>query len=204
LPTDRHPADDFAVLAAMSLLSIPKAREYDADELLATVRNTSTLQAVALLEYAASFSQSNFQIRLLLVRLYQYLGNGLMAMRAYDNLALKQIQLDTLSYIMFDRISSFHPHGFNQLGDSQFMAPREAIKKQQKMIRGAPGQIRRNRWLSYTHGSYNTVFELGEVMDRLECTLASVMSVTETMKIHRLIPPRERDNGGIDILCKSF
>jgi N-terminal acetyltransferase B complex non-catalytic subunit len=123
-------------------------------------------------------------------------------MRAYDNLALKQIQLDTLSYIMFDGISSFHPHEFGQLGETQLKPPLEILKKQQKMIRGAPGQISRNTWLSYKHGSYNTVSELREVSDTLECTLASVMSVIEATRINRLIPSKEPTNGGVDILRK--
>ncbi|EHL02710.1 hypothetical protein M7I_1226 [Glarea lozoyensis 74030] len=72
------------------------------------------------------------------------------------------------------------------------------------MIRGTPSQISRNTRLSYKHGSYNSVFELKEVSDKLECTLASVMSVVETMKINRLIPPKESTNSGLDILPPNF
>ena len=204
LPTDRHPADDLIVLAAMCLTTISQNNDEDPDASISSKKNSGILQAAALLEYAVSFSESNFQIRLLLIRLYQYLGNGLLAMRAFDNLGLKQIQMDTLSYVMLDRIASFHPHEFSELGDSRFRGPLEAFKKQQKMIRGAPGQISRNSWLSYKHGSYNTVFELKEVSDKLGCTLASVMSVMETVKIKRLLPPKGLSNDGEDILRKSF
>jgi N-terminal acetyltransferase B complex non-catalytic subunit len=204
LPTDRHPADDLIVLAAMSLINLSKTNDQDLDELLSNTKSSNILQATALLEYAASFSESNFQIRLLLIRLYQYLGDGLHAMWAYDHLALKQIQLDTLSYIMLDGISSLHPHGFGTSGKSHIKAPIEQFKKQQKMIRGAFGHISHNTWLSYKHGSYNTVFELREVSDKLGCTLASIMSVVETMKINRLLLPGEPTNNGTDILRRSF
>jgi N-terminal acetyltransferase B complex non-catalytic subunit len=203
LPTDRHPADDLVVLAAMSLITLSKFNDQDSDELLSKPNSFNILQATALLEYAASFSESNFQIRLLLVRLYQYLGDGLHAMWAFDHLALKQIQLDTLSYVMLDGISSLHPHGFCTSGETHIKAPVEQFKKQQKMIRGAFGHINRNTWLSYKHGSYNTVFELQEVSDKLGYTLASVMSVVETMRINRLIPSGEPTNCGLDILRRS-
>lgn len=120
-------------------------------------------------------------------------------MRAYDNLALKQIQLDTLSYTLFDRISSLHPHPFSS------STPIESLKKQQKLYRGSRGQISKNTWLSYKHGSYNTIFELKEVTDKLECSFSAVMSVVERSRINRVLSAKGllESYGGYDVLCKS-
>ncbi|RDL34632.1 uncharacterized protein BP5553_07760 [Venustampulla echinocandica] len=205
LPTDRHPADDLAVLAAMCFIKLSKTGIESSDEPLTSVETSYILQAIALLEHAASHSQSNFQIWLLLTRLYIRLGCGSMAMRAYENLALKQIQLDTLSYSLFDRISSFHPHPFGHVLDdsTSFKTPIESLRKQQKLYRGARSHISHNSWLSFKHGSYNTVFELQEVSQTLSCSLSSVMSVIENRKISRLVPSsasEDSNNGGYDIL----
>lgn len=171
---------------------------------LSSPKTSSILQAVALLEQAASISQPNSQIWLLLTRLYAYLGSGSLAMRAYDNLALKQIQLDTLSYTLFDRISSFHPHPFSS-SDTNYRTPIESLKKQQKLYRGSRGQISKNTWLSYKHGSYNTIFELKEVTERLECSFSAVMSVVERSRINRVLSAKDSSEsyGGYDVLCKS-
>ena len=202
LTTDRHPADDLAVLAATCLILLPEDKDDATTEPLSSSKNTRMLQAAVLLEYAATFSRYNFQIWLLLIRIYRFLGSGLMAMKAYDNLALKQIQLDTLSYTLFDRISSFHPQAFGLLQDTQFRSPIESMKKQQKLYKGAGSQITQQAWVSYKNGSYNTIFELREVSEKLGCTTAMVMSVTESAKINRLVSPKEAIQAP-DILRKS-
>lgn len=207
LPTDRHPADDLAVLTAMCFIKLSKTGIETSDELLTSAETSYILQAIALLEHAGSHSQSNFQVWQLLIRLYTRLSCGSLAMRAYGNLALKQIQLDTLSYSLFDRISSFHPHPFGHvLEDSEkFKTPIESLQKQQKLYRGARSHISQNSWLSFKHGSYNTVFELREVSQTLSCSLAAVMSVIENRRISRLVPgsaPTDVQDGGYDILCK--
>ncbi|KAG9236907.1 N-acetyltransferase B complex non catalytic subunit-domain-containing protein [Amylocarpus encephaloides] len=206
LPTDRHPADDLAVLASMCLIKLSLVEVDTSDEPLSSRKTSYLLQAVTLLEQASTFSKSNYQIWLSLTRLYKYLGGGLLAMRAYDGLALKQVQLDTLSYTMFDRLSSFHPQPFNPLQDSLYLSPVDGIKKQQKLYRGTRGQISWNTWLSYKHGSYNTAFELKEVAEKLNSTIAASMSVVELRRISRLIPEKDqgsRTDGGYDVLAAN-
>ncbi|CAL3964286.1 unnamed protein product [Diplocarpon coronariae] len=192
LPTDRHPADDFAILAAISLVKLALQHPDNASEPLKTNRASYLLQATALLEKAWIHSKSNFQISLLLVRLYVYLGCGSLAMRAFQRLALKQVQLDTLSYTLFDRISSFHPHPFTHTPDGLALSrtPIEQLRKHQKLYKSAEEHVAKNVWLSFKHKSYNSVFEIKEAEDNLSRSLARVMSVIEGKKVARLTEPK--------------
>ncbi|TVY28955.1 Phagocyte signaling-impaired protein [Lachnellula hyalina] len=204
LPTDTHPADDLCLLSAMCLFKLALASTEDSEP-LSGAKASYVLQATALLEYALTHSQPNFQMSLLLIRLYYYLGCGSMAMHAYKRLGLKQIQLDTLSYTLFDRISTFHPHPFSHFvsDSSPYRTPIESLQKQQKMYRNSRDQISKNIWLSYKHGSYNSIFEIKEVLDTLSRTLSAAMSVVESRKISGLIPSKTESgasDGGFDIL----
>ncbi|PBP18509.1 cytoskeleton organization protein (Dec1) [Diplocarpon rosae] len=192
LPTDRHPADDFAILAAISLIKLALSYSDNSCEPLKMSRTSYLLQATALLESAWMHSKSNFQISLVLVRLYVYLGCGSLAVRAFQRLALKQVQLDTLSYTLFDRISSFHPHPFTHTPDglALFRTPIEQLRKHQKLYKNAQEHVAKSVWLSFKHNSYNSVFEIKEVDDKLSRSLARVMSAVEGKKVARLVEPK--------------
>ena len=153
--------------------------------------NSYLLQAVALLEYGYLHSKSNFQISLLLVRLYSYLGCGSLAMRAHKRLALKQNQLNTLSYIFFDRVSTLHPHPFSHSPDgiSQYRSPMEQLRKQYDYNKGTRDQINKNAWLAFKHSSYNSVLEIREVSDTLCRSMSAIMAVIESRKTSRLVDP---------------
>lgn len=190
LPTDRHPADDLCVLSAMCLIKLSFIEE-DSIESIDDTGTSYILQATVLLEHAWSHSKSNFQISLLLVRLYSILGAGSLAMRAFQRLGVKQIQLDTLSYTLFDRISSLHPHPFtNDIhGSSQFPSPVEHLEKQQRLYKKTRDHVSKNRWISLEHGSYNSIFQIEEFDEKINNSMSAVMSVVEQRKIVRLIQP---------------
>ncbi|CAD6503993.1 BgTH12-05734 [Blumeria graminis f. sp. triticale] len=191
LPTDRHPADDLAILASVCLIKLGLHNSDKNNECLESKKISYMLQATLLLEFTWTHSKHNFQISLLLVRLYSYLGCGSLAMRSYQRLGLKQIQLDTLSYTLFDRISSLHPHPYEHvlIGLSDKRSPSEHIKKQQKFFRNVKQQISKNIGLSFKHESYNSIFEIKEVSDRLSSSITAISGVIEGRKISRLVTP---------------
>ena len=163
----------------------------DSIESIDDIRTSYLLQATVLLEYAWSHSRSNFQISLLLVRLYCILGCGSLATRAFQRLGVKQIQLDTLSHNLFDRISSLHPHPFssNIHGVSQFPNPVEHLEKQQRFYIKTRDHVNKNRWTSLDHGSYNSIFQMKEFEDKIKQSMSAVTSVVENRKITRLMQP---------------
>jgi N-terminal acetyltransferase B complex non-catalytic subunit len=149
------------------------------------------MQAAALLEKAWPHSKPNFQISLMLVRLYTFLGCGSLAMRAYQRLALKNIQLDTLSYVLFDRLSTFHPRPFtSHCGEpASEKSPLLHLKRHQKVYKDAYEQISKNIWLSFKHGSYNSIYNIQKIEEELSRGLGAAMSVIESRRASRFSDP---------------
>lgn len=195
LPTDRHPADDLCIISVMCLVKL-SASTSDGSGTLSSIGISHWLRATMFLEHAWSFSKSNFQISLLLVKLYSYIGCGSLAMRAYQRLNIKQIQHNTLSHNMFDQISRLHPHTFSHDPDesSDLRNPLDQFKEQQKFYNSAPSQIKRNIWRAFQLGSYNSIIDLTEFNEKLSNSMAKVMSVIESRKIHRLLEPTTLQN----------
>lgn len=174
-------------------------------ESLSSPRTSYLLQATLLLEFAWTHSKSNFQFSLLLIRFYIFLGCGSLAARAYRRLSLKQVQLDTLSFTLFDRISSQHPHPYGHVPEEEtsVKTPLQHLQKQQKLYRGSIHQISKNVWLSYKQANYNSIFDIRTFSDTLAQTLSGAMSVVECRKIVRLTDPGELTQsgyGGYDVI----
>ena len=159
-----------------------------------------------MLEFAHTHSKPNPQILLLLTRLYSQLGAGSLAMRAYGRLGLKQIQGDTLSYTLFDRISSLHPHTVDDSSATEEARdPSKQLKKLQRIYRGFRNQIITNSWRSFEHGSYDSIFQLMEVSGKLSRSMTSAMSAIELRRIDRLTQPNAvltPNSHGYDVLRK--
>ncbi|KFY04476.1 hypothetical protein O988_00742, partial [Pseudogymnoascus sp. VKM F-3808] len=181
LPTDTHPLDDMAIMAATGLIKLtatPYGRYYckpvDFEKRHGHQR---LIQAAALLEFAHSKSAANPQILLLLVKLYAMLGAGSLALRAYHKLNIKQIQGDTLGYVIFDRISSLHPHPVQDEinGTAQTLDPAANIASVQRM--------------SFEAGSYDSVCQLDNASDKLSRSIGTAITVLEHRKIVRMTDP---------------
>ncbi|KAI0256800.1 actin cytoskeleton organization protein [Lactifluus subvellereus] len=92
-----QPADDLAILAAQVYVNM-----FALDNAVAHLHN-----AVVLLEYASRRSPQSYQIRLELIRIYRLLGAPQLALDHYRLLNVKQIQTDTLSYLILSRATNF-------------------------------------------------------------------------------------------------
>ncbi|KAI8610937.1 N-acetyltransferase B complex non catalytic subunit-domain-containing protein [Chytriomyces sp. MP71] len=83
--TERQPGDDCLVIAALLLIT-----EYDSDQRLEK-------------------SSYNFQMKIMLIRLYAYLGVSQPVVTHSISLDIKQVQLDTLTYIYADDFETYSP-----------------------------------------------------------------------------------------------
>lgn len=119
--TELQPVDDLALLAGHAFVTTWK-----------TTGDLSFLyKATALLEFASSKSKQSYTIRLLLIRIYHLLGMLLctfslvpeptvisgapsLALEHYRLLNVKQVQTDTLSYLILSRASTF---SLSSIGD---------------------------------------------------------------------------------------
>ncbi|KFY06783.1 hypothetical protein V492_07759 [Pseudogymnoascus sp. VKM F-4246] len=192
LPTDTHPLDDMAIMAAINLIKLtatPYAQFYSSPVDFETRHGHQRLiQAAALLEFAHSKSAANTHILLLLVKLYSMLGAGSLALRAYHKLNIKQIQGDTLGYVIFDRISSLHPHPVQDEinGTTQTLDPAANIAHVQRMYGNVRGQINNNSRRSFEAGSYDSVCQLVNASDQLSRSIGTAITVVELRKIVRI------------------
>ena len=208
--TDKHPADEWAILATMCLMKLAGCTPWvtnDSRHTKSPFDVQSLIRATAVLEFAHMHSKANPQISLLLVRLYSQLGAGSLAMRAYHRLGLKQIQSDTLSYTLFDRISSLHPHHVadESSGSLELLSPSIQLTKLQRLYRSFRDHVITNSWKSFENGNYDSVFQLMKVSSMLSRSMASAMSTIELRKIARFTNPDtvlDRNTYGYDILGK--
>ncbi|KAI0810968.1 N-acetyltransferase B complex non catalytic subunit-domain-containing protein [Irpex lacteus] len=104
--TERQPADDFAILAGQTFVS------------LWTLTGQKELKylynAAALLDFAVNKSKDSYHAKLMLIRIYLLLGAPSLALEQYRALHLKQVQTDTLSHLVLSRASAF---ALSSLGD---------------------------------------------------------------------------------------
>jgi N-terminal acetyltransferase B complex non-catalytic subunit len=210
--TDIHPADDWAIIAAMCLVKLagrtPGSPGASQDS-FSNIDPQELLQACAILEFAYSHSKANPGTLLLLVRLYSLLGAGSLAIRAFNRLGAKQIQLETLSYILLDRISSLHPHIVvdGSRASSEKLDPSQNLKKLQRLYKNAKRAIQTNVWKSFENQSYDSIFQFLEVSDTLSSSMVSAMSVIELRKISRVARDEtmfDRTSHGYDILGRCY
>ena len=103
-PSDRLPGDDAAILAAMALVRMYRLRHKN------PTWACSLLRCVALLEFANSKSRHNYDILLILIRIYMYLGAGSLALGLWTELSIKNLQHLTISWMLFTRLSTLHPY----------------------------------------------------------------------------------------------
>ncbi|XP_055933094.1 N-alpha-acetyltransferase 25, NatB auxiliary subunit-like [Argiope bruennichi] len=109
LSTETQPADDYCLLAAHMLVSI---WQKTGDERLIG-------QVMVVLENGLKHSPSNYQIKLLLIKLYNIIGAVGASYSLYENVDVKHVQLETLGYLITDSLQSaaFFSTSLNVLGN---------------------------------------------------------------------------------------
>jgi N-terminal acetyltransferase B complex non-catalytic subunit len=196
LPTDRHPADGWAIIAAMCLFKLSHNSNLNAELGLVVSYCSSQakrlLQAAVILEVAHQRSRPNPDITLLLVRVYLQLGAGSLAMQTYQSLHLKQIQNHTLGWVILDRISTIHPK--NQAESRGIVEgkvnPARDLEKLQQLYRKTKLQTQNNIWKSLEHGSFETVLQLTNFYNIMSASRTVAISVSERRRVERLDNPR--------------
>ncbi|XP_055695660.1 phagocyte signaling-impaired protein isoform X1 [Lutzomyia longipalpis] len=89
MPTEIGPSDPYALLAVHVM--------YDLSQRIKASKHL--VEALCLLQYLLSNSPTNFHAKLLSLKVYHYLGCGMGAMKIYETLDIKHIQLDSMGFI---------------------------------------------------------------------------------------------------------
>ncbi|KAL8880179.1 MAG: hypothetical protein Q9198_002364, partial [Flavoplaca austrocitrina] len=97
---ERFPGDDAGLLAAATLLKF--SGDY---------QNHRMLRAVLLLDELSKRSPAMYEAFGTLILLYIRIGAGSLAATTYHGLSIKNIQLPTLPWLLWTRLSTVHPHG---------------------------------------------------------------------------------------------
>jgi N-terminal acetyltransferase B complex non-catalytic subunit len=97
--------DEACILAIMALIKL--------DSLDENSSHTRLIQAACLLENLRDDSPDNYKATLLSLCVTQLLGLGSMALSAFMDLSLREIQYDTLSHLIYTRIATSHPFAVN-------------------------------------------------------------------------------------------
>ncbi|KIW01641.1 uncharacterized protein PV09_06827 [Verruconis gallopava] len=92
------PSDDACILAIAGLMKLGY-----------TISNTYNLQAGCLAQLLRDNSQYNFNATLLQLLNARTLGLGSIAIAAFRDLSLREVQYDTLGHLLYTRISTLHP-----------------------------------------------------------------------------------------------
>ena len=96
---ERFPGDEAGLLAAAALLKF--CRE---------TQNDQMLRAMMLLDELITRSPAMYEVFGTLILVYVRMGAGSLAARTYDGLSIKNIQLPTLPWLLWTRLSTVHPH----------------------------------------------------------------------------------------------
>ena len=97
---ERFPGDDAGLLAAATLLKF--SGDY---------QDHRMLRAVLLLDELSKRSPAMYEAFGTLILLYIRIGAGSLAATTYHGLSIKNIQLPTLPWLLWTRLSTVHPHG---------------------------------------------------------------------------------------------
>ncbi|XP_076055672.1 phagocyte signaling impaired isoform X2 [Oratosquilla oratoria] len=89
--TDIRPNDGYLILASHSFMQALNRGCSDP---------TQILTMAAVLEHGSQVSKANFQLKLVLIHLYNLIGASNASHSVYERLDLKHIQLDTLSHVL--------------------------------------------------------------------------------------------------------
>ncbi|KAI9818225.1 MAG: hypothetical protein M1827_000850 [Pycnora praestabilis] len=191
LSTDNQPGDDACILGAMALLHLSELRSHPSSAVQSRV---VLLQTVALLEFGLSYSQHNYQILLLLVRLYIIIGAPSSALEIYPRLSIKQIQFDTMSHNLFTRISTMHPYAVAATAAPSFdkadRDPKRALEKALRFYEKARSQLPELKKLALENGSYEQVEGFLQFEQTLQTSLCMLMWKVEKQQIAQMVVPK--------------
>ncbi|KAI8880386.1 TPR-like protein, partial [Backusella circina FSU 941] len=164
--TEMQYGDEFVILASHLLL-----------DLYIQHKDTGYLiQAVTLLEMALEKSVYNFQIKLILVRLYVLLGVYLRPFEIYRTMEIKQIQFDTMVHYFSDR--------FTSLGCSSDLKSvfHEALSIYKSNGVETPEMLVK----AYQYGTYSKIQEFIEFRRRLDTSLQQTITKIELMRLESI------------------
>lgn len=177
--SDNKPGDDACLLAVIGLVRLSELEQ-----------KRYLLLSAQLLEFLLARSKHNYQALLTLVRVYIMLGAGSLAMRTYRRLAIKNLQHETLSHILFTRLATIHPHAAHMDSgpntERKDKDPISAVGAALESYRSSARQAAVGKRLSLENGRYSMLLGVLDVEDTIKRSLCKVMWILERRRMKRL------------------
>ncbi|GFO09844.1 N-alpha-acetyltransferase 25, natb auxiliary subunit-like [Plakobranchus ocellatus] len=174
LPTDLQYSDNYLLLATHLLLD---AWEKTGDDI-------HLWQAIVYLELGIRESTSNFQFKLLLIRLYCFKGVFGPCPALYDGMEIKHIMNDTLGYIASNhviRLGHFMEAGTMYATMVRFFVVNQKEASEHLMS-------------SYKFGSFGRIQEFVKFQDRLDNSIQYHSAATEKMLLDLIMQTDRHDS----------
>ncbi|KAF8923010.1 N-acetyltransferase B complex non catalytic subunit-domain-containing protein [Dissophora ornata] len=164
--TERQYGDDYAIMAAHLLVDIHKD----------TKSYFPLLNATFMLEHALRASKHNYQIKLVLIRIYELLGAFNCATNVYNTMAIKHVQHDTMSHFITDRTSSFGLFGeaLTQLYSAHEIYHSNEAETPEMILQ------------AYKYSTFSKMEEFIEFQSRLENSLQKMIADREMIRLEFL------------------
>uniref|UniRef100_A0A093V0Q6 N-alpha-acetyltransferase 25, NatB auxiliary subunit n=1 Tax=Talaromyces marneffei PM1 TaxID=1077442 RepID=A0A093V0Q6_TALMA len=178
---ENQPRDDLGLLAVMSLISLNENSDQE------KVPSSELVRSAAILEHLCENSPHNYQILLLLVRVYLLLGAGSIAMKTFSKLSVKQIQNETVAHNLYTRLATIHPLGAPPI-EAEFkdFIPEVALGHAIGFYDHADRTTTRQRTTGLNLGSYANVEGTIELQESLRNSICRRMWALEARRIDRL------------------
>ncbi|KAI8048031.1 N-acetyltransferase B complex non catalytic subunit-domain-containing protein [Gilbertella persicaria] len=160
--TEVQYGDEFVILAAHILLDLYYQHQ----------QFVFLLQATALLEVALVKSVYNFQIKLLLVRMYTMMGVYKRPFEIYRTMEIKQIQFDTMIHYFTDRYASLGCVSELEtlFYDSLSIYKSNEVETPEMLVK------------AYQYGTYSKIQEFIEFRRRLDTSLQHAITRVELLR----------------------
>ncbi|EED15274.1 cytoskeleton organisation protein (Dec1), putative [Talaromyces stipitatus ATCC 10500] len=181
---ENQPRDDLGLLAVTALIRLNDSQGQPSQEKPPTAE---LIRSAAILEYLCQNSPHNYQILLLLVRVYLLLGAGSIAMKTFSKLSVKQIQNETVAHNLYTRIATIHPLGAPPI-EAEFkdFIPEVALSHAINFYDHADRTATRQRTMGLNLGSYANVEGTIELQQSLRNSICRRMWALEARRLDRL------------------
>jgi N-terminal acetyltransferase B complex non-catalytic subunit len=176
--------DDACILAVMALVKLDRSTQ-DTDP-----SRPYLIQAACLLENLRDDSPNNYKATLFLLLISQLLGLVSISLSAFQDLSLREIQYDTLSHLLYTRISTIHPFGSSIRSmkslDDRHKDPLSGIEFALKWKPKAVGTFMNFMSKDVEKIQFDKILEFSQFKERLEKSFTKVLLKIEKRRIARL------------------
>lgn len=126
------------------------------------------------------------EARMILIYLYLRLGLGSLAIRYFDSLNIKEVQLDTVGHALFTGLSHVYPHRLTS-GNKEDSNPMSRAKKAIQVYIRCEERLYESEMNILSNGQTGMIFDLHELRDVLRSSITKRIIFLEVRRQARLL-----------------